>query len=133
MTNKIIISNKLKKFSKIIKPEGDKSISIRWALLASIAEGKSTSNNLLRSEDILSTLDCLRKLGVKIKITKEKCEIIGNGLNGYRYDGNLTLNAGNSGTLARLILGLLVHSNKKVKITGDKVFQKEIFLGLVNR
>jgi len=127
MTNKIIISNKLKKFSKIIKPEGDKSISIRWALLASIAEGKSTSNNLLRSEDILSTLDCLRKLGVKIKITKEKCEIIGNGLNGYRYDGNLTLNAGNSGTLARLILGLLVHSNKKVKITGDKSLSKRDF------
>ena len=127
MANKIVINNRIKSFSKIIEVEGDKSISIRWALLASLAEGKSTSRNLLRSEDILSTLNCLKKLGVKIKTTKEKCEIIGKGLNGYKYNKNLCLNAGNSGTLGRLILGLLVHSKEKIKIIGDKSLSKRDF------
>ena len=40
---------------------------------------------------------------------------------------NITLNAGNSGTLARLILGLLTNYQNKIKIVGDKVYQKEIF------
>ena len=50
--------------------EGDKSISIRWALLASQAIGKSVSLNLLRSEDVINTLKCLKKLGVKINQKK---------------------------------------------------------------
>ena len=56
--------NKIIKISKLIKPynkslsiEGDKSLSIRWALLASQALGKSTSTNLLMSEDVLDTLN----------------------------------------------------------------------------
>jgi 3-phosphoshikimate 1-carboxyvinyltransferase len=128
MTNKIVIKNKVNNFTKVIKVEGDKSISIRWALLASLAEGKSTCKNLLGSEDILSTLNCLKKLGIKINFTKEKCEIIGKGLNGYKYKKNLSLNAGNSGTLGRLILGLLVHSREKIKITGDESLSKRDFL-----
>ena len=63
----------------------------------------------------------------KIKLNKNFCEIKGEGLNGFKYKKNVTLNAGNSGTLARLILGLLVHSKKNIIIKGDKVFQKEIF------
>ncbi len=65
MINSIIIKKKLKNFNKIINIEGDKSLSIRWALLASQAKGKSKSLNLLKSEDILTTLNCLKKLGVK--------------------------------------------------------------------
>ena len=108
----LTIKNKIKPFNKNIKIEGDKSISIRWALLASQAEGKSKAINLLRSEDVLSTLDCLKKLGVKVKISKHICEITGVGLNGFIYKKRNVLNAGNSGTLGRLILGLLVHSKK---------------------
>ena len=81
----LTIKNKIKPFNKNITIEGDKSISIRWALLASQAKGKSKAINLLRSEDVLSTLDCLKKLGVKIKISKHMCEITGVGLNGFVY------------------------------------------------
>ena len=70
MNNKIQISKTIKPFNKVLEIEGDKSLSIRWALLASQAIGKSTAFNILRSEDVLSTLNCLRKLGVKVKLFK---------------------------------------------------------------
>ena len=56
MNNFLEISNSIKPFSKTIKIEGDKSLSIRWALVASQAKGKSQSSNLLKSEDVMSTL-----------------------------------------------------------------------------
>ena len=66
----IKIEKKIKKFNKSLITSGDKSLSIRWALLASQSPYKSKSYNLLDSEDVLNTLRCLRKLGVKIKLTK---------------------------------------------------------------
>ena len=128
MKNKIEINGVIKNFNKTIKIEGDKSLSIRWVLLASQAVGKSTSWNLLKSEDVLNTINCVKKLGVKVKIIKDKCEIYGVGLNGYKYKNNITLNSGNSGTLGRLIMGLLVHSSHKIKIIGDKSLSKRDFL-----
>ena len=128
MSNKIEIRKTIKPYNKKIEIEGDKSLSIRWALLASQSIGKSTSTNLLRSDDVLNTLNCLKKLGVKIYLSKNKCEIYGTGINGYKYKKNIVLNAGNSGTLARLIMGLLVHSKNKIKIIGDKSLSKRDFL-----
>ncbi len=128
MTKKIQIKNTIKSFNKIIKIEGDKSISIRWALLASQASGKSISKNLLKSEDVISTLTCLKKLGVKVKFFRNKCEIIGVGVNGFKYKKDMILNLGNSGTLGRLITGLLVHSKEKIKLVGDKSLSKRDFL-----
>ncbi len=128
MSNFVKIKNKINRFNKELSIEGDKSLSIRWALLSSQSRKKSKASNLLLSEDVMSTLNCLRKLGVKIKISKNFCEIIGLGLNGFKYKNNLILNAGNSGTLGRLILGLLVHSKKKIKIKGDKSLSKRDFL-----
>jgi 3-phosphoshikimate 1-carboxyvinyltransferase len=128
MQSVIHLNKKIKSFNKIIKIEGDKSLSIRWLLLASQAKGASTSLNLLKSEDVLSTIDCLKKLGVKIKLNKQKCIVYGRGLNSYRYKKNLILNTGNSGTLARLIMGLLIHSSHKIKIVGDKSLSKRDFL-----
>ncbi len=128
MSKKILIKNTIKPFNKSIEIEGDKSLSIRWALLASQASGKSISTNLLKSQDVLDTINCLRKLGVKILMDKKKCEIFGIGNNGYNYKKNITLNAGNSGTLARLIMGLLAHSKNKIKIIGDKSLSKRDFL-----
>ena len=128
MNNTIYINDTINTFNKILKIEGDKSLSIRWALLASQAVGKSTSENLLKSQDVLSTLNCLKKLGVKVKFLKGKCEIVGLGLNGYTYKKNVILNAGNSGTLGRLIMGLLVHSKSKVKLIGDQSLSKRDFL-----
>ena len=127
MKKYVKIFEKIKPFNKSLKIEGDKSLSIRWALIASQAQGKSTSFNLLKSEDVLNTLDCLKKLGIKVKLLKNKCEIIGNGLNTFKYQKNITLDAGNSGTLARLLLGLLVHSKEKIILKGDKSLSKRDF------
>ena len=75
----------------------------------------------------MNTLKCLKKLGIKIRLLKNTCEITGNGLNGFNYKKNIVLNAGNSGTLARLIMGLLVHSKKEIKIIGDNSLSKRDF------
>ena len=128
MKNYIKISKTINSFNKIIKIEGDKSLSIRWALLASQAIGKSKADNILKSEDVLNTIKCLKKLGVKTNFYKNKCEINGVGLNGYKYKNNITLNAGNSGTLGRLMMGLLIHSKNKIKLVGDKSLSKRDFL-----
>ena len=72
MNNIISINKTIEPFNKIIKIEGDKSLSIRWALIASQAEGKSSALNILKSDDVLSTLKCLKKLGVKINLSKNK-------------------------------------------------------------
>ena len=127
MKNFIQIKETIKPFKKKLNIEGDKSLSIRWALLASQSNGKSTSFNLLRSEDVISTLNSLKKLGVKVKVLNNRCEIIGVGVNGFKYKKNTTLNCGNSGTFARLILGLLVHSNKQIKLIGDQSLSKRDF------
>ena len=131
MKNIIRIDSKINSFTKKIKIEGDKSLSIRWALLASQSYGKSTSINLLKSEDVLNTLNCLKKLGVKINMSQNKCTIHGLGNNGFNIKKKFTLNAGNSGTLARLILGLLVHSKKEIKIIGDKSLSKRDFIRVI--
>ena len=132
MSNFVIIKNKINRFKKSLIIDGDKSLSIRWALLASQSLKKCRSSNLLYSEDVMSTLNCLKKLGVKIKISKNFCEIIGLGLNGFRYKNNQILDAGNSGTLGRLILGLLVHSKNKIRLKGDKSLSKRDFLRVIN-
>ena len=79
--NKVIRINKtIKQYNKRISVAGDKSLSIRWALLASQAIGSSRAYNLLNSEDIQNTLNCLKKLGIKLKFKKNYCEIKGNGI-----------------------------------------------------
>ena len=125
------IKTKIKKFDKVVSIEGDKSLSIRWALIASQSEYKSKSENLLLSEDVINTLKCLKKLGVKLKISKNFCEIKGVGLNGFEYKKNLVLNAGNSGTLGRLIMGLLTHTKRAIKLKGDSSLSKRDFLRVI--
>ena len=127
MPKPIIVRKKIKSFNKVITVNGDKSLSIRWALLASQGFGKSKAYNLLKSLDVISTLNSLKKLGTKIEFKKNFCEIQGMGLNNYIYKKNIILNAGNSGTLSRLILGLLIHSRDKIKIIGDKSLSKRDF------
>tara|TARA_A100001388_G_scaffold257991_1_gene224203 strand:+ start:4559 stop:5881 length:1323 start_codon:yes stop_codon:yes gene_type:complete len=131
MTNILKITKTIEPFSKKLQIEGDKSLSIRWALIASQVNGKSISYNLLKSEDVISTLNCLRKLGVKVRNYKNKCEIIGVGLNGFKFKKNLILNCGNSGTLGRLILGLLIHSKLDITIKGDESLSKRDFKRII--
>ena len=127
MKNHIKINNSIKPFNKQIDVSGDKSISIRCVLMASQAIGKSRIYNLLESEDVINALNSIKKLGIKFKKKKNYYEIYGYGINGYRTNKNTTINAGNSGTLARLILGLLINSKKKIKIIGDKSLSKRDF------
>tara|TARA_E500000178_G_scaffold354610_1_gene424217 strand:- start:76 stop:1398 length:1323 start_codon:yes stop_codon:yes gene_type:complete len=128
MPNIFVIKKKIKDFkNKIIKVNGDKSLSIRWVLLASLAEGRSKSFNLLLSEDVKASINSIKRLGIKVKLNENFCEIHGKGLNGYKYKSNIVLNAKNSGTLGRLILGLLVNSTKKMKLIGDKSLSKRDF------
>ena len=127
MSNSIIIKKKIKNFTKKIIVSGDKSISIRWVLFASLASGKSQAKNLLKSEDVLAAIKAIKKLGIKVILKKNICEIYGNGINGYQYKKGININCENSGTLARLILGLLVNSNVKIKLTGDKSLSRRDF------
>ena len=123
----LLINKKIPEFNKKIEVSGDKSLSIRWVLLASQATGRSKGYNLLMSEDIIAALDSIKKLGIKVNVNKNYCEIFGNGINGFKYKKNLTINAKNSGTLGRLILGLLIKTPQKIKLTGDKSLSKRDF------
>ena len=120
MTNSIVIKKKLKNFNKKIVVSGDKSISIRWVLFASLASGNSKAENLLISEDVKAAIKTVRKLGIKVILNNKFCKIFGKGINGFNYKRNLTLNAENSGTLGRLILGFLINTTKPIKLIGDK-------------
>jgi len=127
MLNRIVIKKQIGNFNKTITVPGDKSISIRWVLFASIASGKSTARNLLMSEDVKAALNAIKKLGIKVIINKNSCGIYGKGLNGYEYKKKLIIDAENSGTLGRLILGLLVNCSNTIKLVGDKSLSKRDF------
>ena len=121
------INKRIKNFNKKIYVPGDKSLSIRWILMASQAVGTSIAYNLLKSEDALSALNAIKKLGINYKINKKNCKIYGKGLNGFSFKNNTTINAGNSGTLARLIFGLLVKSKNQIILKGDHSLSKRDF------
>ena len=127
MPNKIILKNKISNFHKKICIPGDKSISIRWVLISSLASGISKAKNLLMSEDVLAAIKSIKQLGVKVVIKKNICKIYGVGVNGYNYKKNIVINAQNSGTLGRLITGILIDSPYPIKIIGDKSLSKRDF------
>ena len=66
-------------------------------------------------------------MGIKSKINTKECVIYGKGIDGYKYNNKLTLDAKNSGTLGRLILGLLINTPKLIKLIGDKSLSKRDF------
>ena len=127
MPNKIILKKKISNFDKKILIPGDKSISIRWVLISSLANGISKASNILMSEDVKASIQAVRKLGVKVILKDNACTIHGVGINGYKYKKNLIINAQNSGTLGRLILGILIDTPVPIKIIGDKSLSKRDF------
>ena len=127
MSNSAKISNRINIFDKTISVSGDKSLSIRWVLFSSIANGKSKAFNLLLSEDVLATINAVKKLGIKVKLNKKFCTIFGNGPNGYNFKKNIIIDAQNSGTLGRLIMGILINTPNKIKIIGDKSLSRRDF------
>ena len=127
MPNCIVVKKKIRNFNKSITVPGDKSLSIRWVLLSSLASGVSNARNLLMSEDVKAAINAIRKLGIKVNINDKLCRVFGKGIHGYKYKNNLTLNAENSGTLGRLILGLIINSPYPINVIGDKSLSKRDF------
>ncbi len=127
MKNQVIIKKVIKPFKNKIYVSGDKSISIRCLLLSSIALGKSRIFNILESEDVLNTLKSLKKIGVEFKKKKKFIEVYGVGINGFNLTKKKILYAGNSGTLARSILGLCSGINNEIQLIGDESLSKRDF------
>ncbi len=125
MTKIISINKKISFFKKkTISVEGDKSLSIRFILLSSLSKGKCIGKNLLKSDDVVSAINIIKKLGIKVKFINKNCEVYGKGLNGFKYKKDIILNAGNSGTTARLICASVIDSKNQIKITGDNSLKK---------
>ena len=101
-----------------LRVPSDKSISHRAIILPSLAEGISYVKNFLRSGDTLTTLNCYRKLGVKIVDSGDILKIEGVGLNGLK-EADDVIDMGNSGTTTRLTLGVLSTFNFFSVLTGD--------------
>ena len=102
-----------------ISVPGDKSISHRSIILASLAEGESTISGLLEGEDCLATIEVFKKMGIDISSKKGVYSVIGNGLQGLK-EPTEALDFGNSGTSIRLCAGLLSSQNFSSLLTGDK-------------
>lgn len=131
MTKAAISGNKGPFIGEFIPP-GDKSISHRAAILSAIANGRSRIRGFLNSEDTLSTLKALANLGTEIENVPVRFEqksgnpdliIRGRGLRGLNEPTN-AIDAGNSGTTARLLLGLLSGQSFTSRITGDRYLKK---------
>ena len=102
-----------------LRVPGDKSISHRYAMLAALADGRSTIRGYLGGADCLSTLACLRALGVVIRGTPEShLEIEGRGLRGLTAAAG-ALDAGNSGTTMRLLAGVVAAHEFRTVMGGD--------------
>ncbi len=128
----IEIKKKIPYFKKTIKVDSDKSISIRSLLIGSISQKISKIQNILESADVFSTIECLKKLGVKIKKKSSRYYIYGKGLGSLIAKKNSELNFGNSGTLARLLIGILATTpNVVIKIKGDHSLNKRSMKKLV--
>ena len=102
---------------------GDKSISHRSIIIPSISNGVSEINNILKSEDVLHTLNAFKSMGVKIEENNGKIIIFGKGLNSLKKPKN-KLYLGNSGTSARLLTGLLSSQQFDTVLTGDSSLSK---------
>ena len=129
----VYTSVQIKSYNKIINVDSDKSISIRSFLIGAISHDISEIRNVLESEDIFSCIKCLKKLGVKIQRIKAKHYLIyGKGLGSLYAKKNSFLDCGNSGTTARLLVGLLsTNPGIEVKIRGDDSLNKRNMFKLV--
>ena len=111
-------SSKSKCLTGKLSVPADKSISIRALLISSICFGNTRILNLLESEDVKNTLNCLKKLGVKISKKGSQFEVFGQG--GFFDNPRKELFLGNSGTGLRLLIGLLSTRNINANFTGDE-------------
>lgn len=98
---------------------GDKSISHRAVLLGAIANGRTTIENFLSGADCANTIKCLQTLGVKITVAQDEINVWGLGKRGLK-EPSKPLDAGNSGTTARLLMGILAGQSFYSILIGDE-------------
>ena len=106
-----------------VKIPGDKSISHRAILCSALARSQSTVENLQKSEDVLNTLKAIQQLGIEVKQTDHRYEILGNGFNGLKKPKD-SLYFGNSGTGIRLASGIIAWQNFETELNGDSSLAK---------
>ena len=125
------MDKKVPKFVGTIQIPGDKSISHRALIIGSQATGIVKVSNLLESADVFSTMNALRKFGVHIIKKGKDYYVYGLVVGGLReYNG--TINCGNSGTTARLMMGLLSTYPITINFTGDKSLSKRPMGRVIN-
>ena len=125
------MDKKLPKFVGTINIPGDKSISHRALIIGSQATGIVKVTNLLESADVFSTMNALRKFGVDIIKRGKDYYVYGLVVGGLKeYNG--TINCGNSGTTARLMMGLLSTYPITINFTGDKSLSKRPMGRVIN-
>lgn len=112
-----------KSLSGTIRVPGDKSISHRSIMFGSLAKGVTTIHDILRGEDVLSTIQVFRDLGVTIEDDGSVVKVHGLGFDGLKAPQN-KLDMGNSGTSIRLISGVLAGQDFEVEMFGDDSLSK---------
>ena len=117
--NSNLIINNPRKLEGTISVPGDKSITHRAIMLGALSDGELKISNGLLSEDCMRTLTAFRELGINIQIDNDIITIFGKGLNGLS-ETKSQINAGNSGTMARLLSGILSTQNFNSSMSGDE-------------
>ncbi len=130
--DKIIEGNK--SVSGVVKVPGDKSISHRAVILGSIANGKSEIKGISTSSDVKATIGALKNIGININVQDENTVVEGVGITGFENMGSaepVNINCGNSGTTARLFIGLLSGAGIKARLTGDSSLSRRPMMRVV--
>jgi 3-phosphoshikimate 1-carboxyvinyltransferase len=117
--NSNLIINNPKKLEGTISVPGDKSITHRAIMLGALSDGELKISNGLLSEDCMRTLTAFKELGIDIHIDNSIITIFGKGLNGLSKTKS-QIDAGNSGTMARLLSGILSTQNFNSSMSGDE-------------
>lgn len=106
------------KLAGTISVPGDKSISHRSVMLGALANGVTEIEGFLMGEDCLSTVRCIRALGIPVTVSDELVVVEGRGLHGLQEPDDI-LDVGNSGTTIRLLSGILAGQSFSTLLTGD--------------
>ncbi|MEZ0324089.1 MAG: 3-phosphoshikimate 1-carboxyvinyltransferase [Hydrogenothermaceae bacterium] len=115
--------SKVKRVEGELRVPSDKSISHRAIILTALADGKSEVKHFLKAGDTLTTLNCYRKLGIRIEESNQVISVYGKGLRGLKEPEDI-IDMGNSGTTTRLTMGVLAGQDFFTVITGDDSLKK---------
>ena len=129
MSSPTVVVHPAPRVRGLVRPPGDKSISHRYALLAAIADGRSTIRGYSTGADCASTLRCLEGLGVDIQegprdqARGREIHVAGRGIRGLTAPSGI-LDAGNSGSTIRMLAGILAAHPFRASLTGDQSLRR---------